>query len=40
LWKSFLPADLKLGSHLLTVRATDPDGKAYTASRAFVVAEP
>jgi hypothetical protein len=40
LWRASLPADLGLGAHLLSVRATDPGGRAYSAQRSFAVAAP
>lgn len=37
LWKTALPADLAAGLHLLTVTATDPNGRSYSAHRVIVV---
>lgn len=37
LWRSYLPADLGAGAHSLTVEATDPSGRAYSATEIFRV---
>lgn len=38
LWRAYFPADLAPGEHAIEVRATDPQGKVFTATRTFVVA--
>jgi len=40
LWRAYLPGDLPEGPHTLTVRATSPDGPAYTQSHPFIVQKP
>ncbi len=40
LWRSYLPADLPAGPHVIAVRATDPAGQSYTATRAVQVVAP
>ena len=40
LWRSYVPADLGLGVHVVEVRATDPAGQVYTARREVRVTEP
>ncbi|HXQ79993.1 MAG TPA: calcineurin-like phosphoesterase family protein [Opitutaceae bacterium] len=40
LWRGLLPADLSLGQHVLSVRATDPDGRAYSSQRPISVIHP
>ncbi|HWA09773.1 MAG TPA: calcineurin-like phosphoesterase family protein [Opitutaceae bacterium] len=40
LWRNYLPADLAVGTHTLEVRATDPQGKAFSSRRGFRVVEP
>jgi hypothetical protein len=35
LWRAFLPGDLAIGKHLLTVRASSPDGPTFSASQSF-----
>jgi hypothetical protein len=37
LWRGVLPADLSPGQHILSVRATDPDGRIYTEQRTMEV---
>ena len=38
LWRAYLPADLTTGAHTIEVRATDPNGQAFTATREVQVA--
>lgn len=40
LWRALLPADLALGPHVIQVRATDPEGRVYSAERQFVIVNP
>ena len=40
LWRSYVPADLGLGVHVVEVRASDPAGQVYTARREVRVTEP
>ena len=40
LWRSYLPADLAAGTHVIEVRATDPAGQVFTAKREVKVVEP
>ena len=40
LWRSYLPADLAVGPHVIEVRATDPAGQVFTARQQVNVAEP
>ena len=40
LWRGMLPADLVPGPHILFVRATDPDGRTYSAQSALAVVRP
>jgi 3',5'-cyclic AMP phosphodiesterase CpdA len=40
LWRGYLPADLHLGSHTLEVRATDPDGRVFSAQSPVEIAAP
>jgi hypothetical protein len=40
LWRGALPADLPIGTHLLEVRATDPDGRVFSAQRPFSIVAP
>jgi len=40
LWRGLLPADLSLGQHNLSVRATDPDGRTYSSQRPFSIIHP
>ncbi|AHF90129.1 calcineurin phosphoesterase [Opitutaceae bacterium TAV5] len=40
LWRGYLPADLPAGVHALEVRAIDPAGRTFTATREVRVAEP
>jgi hypothetical protein len=40
LWRGALPSDLGVGRHRLQVRATDPDGKSFSAEQDFEVARP
>lgn len=35
LWRGYLPTDLTSGDHILTIRATDPDGPVFTAEHKF-----
>lgn len=39
LWRAAIPADLTPGTHMYEVRATDPAGQVFTATRAFQVVE-
>jgi hypothetical protein len=39
LWRTYLPADLTPGEHTIEVRATDPDGQAFSATRVILVRE-
>ena len=40
LWRGILPADLPLGGHVLSVRATDPQGRVFLAQRNLDVENP
>jgi hypothetical protein len=40
LWRAYLPGDLALGQHTLTVRATSPDGPVYQQSQTVTVEKP
>jgi hypothetical protein len=40
LWRSYLPADLMVGPHVIEVRATDPAGQMFTAHQLVNVVEP
>jgi hypothetical protein len=40
LWRAYLPADLTPGEHAIEVRATDPAGQVYSATRAVQVIGP
>jgi hypothetical protein len=40
LWRGFLPADLPVGAHSLSVRATDPEGRIYSSERTVDVVAP
>jgi len=40
LWRGALPADLSLGGHTLSVRATDPEGRVYSSQRRFSIVKP
>jgi C terminal of Calcineurin-like phosphoesterase/Calcineurin-like phosphoesterase len=40
LWRGILPADLPVGSHVLYVRATDPQGKAFSSQRPLAIVAP
>jgi hypothetical protein len=40
LWRAYLPADLALGPHTLTARATDPAGRVFTTTAPFAVVAP
>ncbi len=40
LWRSYLPADLAVGPHVIEVRATDPAGQAFTTRQEMRVVEP
>ena len=40
LWRGALPADLAIGTHLLELRATDPDGRVFSARRPFAIVAP
>ena len=39
-WRAYLPTDLTIGRHKVTVRATPPAGPAYAAEQDFQVAAP
>ncbi len=39
LWRAYLPGDLAAGNHTIEVRATDPAGQVFLASRAVTVVE-
>ena len=38
LWRAYLPADLAAGGHTIEVRATNPEGKVFSATQALQVA--
>lgn len=40
LWRGALPADLQPGRHVLQVRATDPQGRVFSAERPLQVVAP
>lgn len=40
LWKGSLPADLTAGAHTIEVRATDPSGRTFFATREIRLVEP
>jgi hypothetical protein len=40
LWRAYLPADLAIGTHAIEVRATDPSGQVFTATRGIEVVVP
>jgi hypothetical protein len=40
LWRGALPADLSPGRHVLRVRATDPEGRVFSAERPLQVVAP
>jgi hypothetical protein len=40
LWRGVLPADLPVGAHMLYVRATDPQGRVFTAQSALDIVVP
>jgi C terminal of Calcineurin-like phosphoesterase/Calcineurin-like phosphoesterase len=40
LWRGMVPADLAVGRHILQVRATDPEGRTYSAERPLQIAAP
>jgi hypothetical protein len=40
LWRGILPADLPRGRHVLSIRATDPQGRVHSAQRTFEVVAP
>ena len=40
LWRGSLPADLSLGRHVLSVRATSPEGTTFSEQRTFAIVNP